>query len=121
VVPVIQLDRVVGVRGTVHEVPEAVYIRWQIRGVIHCHDCAASALEQVVIGREHAGLDEDRLRTHMVELRRMFVPTIAQVAEREGRLLFEDGRKVQEAEVIVVQDEQRRIALAELQPMYIAS
>lgn len=53
----------------------------------------------------------------MVDLPCLLLQAVAQVAEHEGRFLFIDRREVQQAEIVVFQDQQHLVACAEPESM----
>ena len=109
----IELDVVVAVRRRLDEVPEAVHVGRQTRHTVHCHDGTPLLAQQVVIRVEHPGLDEHRLRPDVPDLPGMFLHAVAYVAEGECCLLLIDRGKMQQAQAVVVEDQQRRIVASQ--------
>ena len=113
----VELDVVVRVGRRFHQVPETGHIARQIGRAVHRHQRAAAAGEQVAILRDEACLDEHEFRFDVVDLPRLLLGTVAEVAEHDGRCLFVDRREVQQAEIVVLQDQQHLVACAETERM----
>ncbi|MCY1346972.1 hypothetical protein D9M69_330700 [compost metagenome] len=97
------------------QVPEVSGIGMPRRGQVHAYHPGSALAQHVAVAVEQAGLDEDRLGLDELDLPAMLFEGVADIGVGDCRLALERGPGVQQREIVVLQDAQRRVAALQVQ------
>ena len=111
VLAVVELHPGLSVGGDIDGIPEAHHALARL-GRVHHDDCAAAAVERLVVLVELRCFEEHGLGLDMINLRQVLLGGVAKVGVGAGRLLLENHQVMEQAQVVVVQDEGDVVAFA---------